>query len=70
MYGLSKCHTYPQTETPHMFHLINQSGTIPSFSSPYKFEDQFQIFSFLKGDIIKRFLDSLGSLPNTENYKS
>jgi len=39
MYGVQRFYTYPQTKTPHNFHLINQNGAIPSFPSIYKYKE-------------------------------
>jgi len=43
-YGISGRHTYPQTKTPHNFHLINQNGTIPNFPSIHKSKEPISIF--------------------------
>jgi len=43
-------HTYPQTKTPHNFHLINQNGMIQSFSHIYKSREPISKYYFLKND--------------------
>jgi len=56
-------HTYPQTKTPHNFHLINQNGIIPSFLSLSLYKEPISNFYFKK-----MILKKMGCLGCPLNY--